>query len=382
MALGTYDRARRPRLSRAPSRSTRRRRAGARELPISLRSIGRAESSWDAGRTSLEHSTRPSASIPTRSTSANSAQPLLYLRRCPRGAPGRRSRPRARAREPRRGSSTRRMTYLGEGDLAGARAAGRGDVAAGVEPTELVAYFAVNDLGVGARRRAARCSCAPDAERRSTTTRRTGRLLAGLRGLARGDPPRARAYAEEAARPSRIRFGAAPEDASVHVVLGSSSRISGRKDEAIREGHARDRARSRREGRLSAGPTSSTSSRGSTSSSVSRRRRIDQLEPLLKIPVLPARPAGSRSTPTSTRCARTRGSRSSSRRRKDRSGRRSIPEASTVRSKPWAASHVPSRGEAWPTRRPTAAGRLRRSRSFPGRRPPCVPRSSCRAARR
>ncbi len=130
---------------------------------------------------------------------------------------------------------TKAMTFLGEGDLAGARATLKA-APAGVEPTALVAYVATyNDL-----------VWVLDEQQRGLLLRLTPHAFDDDRGVwglcltqacaLLGDATNARIYAEEARRTFEEQLGAAAGDSQRHVVLGLALAYLGRKEEAIREG--------------------------------------------------------------------------------------------------------------------------------------------------
>ena len=127
------------------------------------------------------------------------------------------------------------MAYLGEGDLAGARAvlkAARNEA----EPTALVAFLAAYyDL-----------VWVLDEEQREILLRLTPRAFDDDRGAwaicllqayaLRGDEKNVHIYAEEARKDFEEQLRAAPNDAQRHVEIGLALAYLGRKEEAIREG--------------------------------------------------------------------------------------------------------------------------------------------------
>ncbi len=126
-------------------------------------------------------------------------------------------------------------SYLGEGDLAGARAV-LGAVPREVEPTSLVAMVAsVQDLG-----------WVLDGSRRELLLRLTPSAFDDDRGAwaicfaqaygLSGDANGVRTYAEEARKAFEVQLRAAPDDAQLHAELGLALAYLDRKDEAIREG--------------------------------------------------------------------------------------------------------------------------------------------------
>ncbi len=127
------------------------------------------------------------------------------------------------------------MTFLGDGDLAGARAA---LLAAPkeIEPAALVAYMALYQDLVWVL----------DEEQREVLLRLTpsdfdddrgawGMCLAQAYAL-KGDGPNLRVHADEASKAIEEQLRAAPNDAQRHVILGLALAHLGRKEEASREG--------------------------------------------------------------------------------------------------------------------------------------------------
>ena len=127
------------------------------------------------------------------------------------------------------------LTYLGEGDLDGARAV----LAAAsriVEPTALVAYVATYEDLVWVL----------DEPQRDLLLRLTPSAFGDERGIwafclaqayaLRADSANLRTYAEETRRVFEEQLRAAPEDATRHALLGLALAYLGRKEEAIREG--------------------------------------------------------------------------------------------------------------------------------------------------
>jgi TolB-like protein/Flp pilus assembly protein TadD len=127
------------------------------------------------------------------------------------------------------------MTYLGEGDLAGARAVLKA-APKEVEPTALVAVLAnYQDL-----------VWVLDEEQRELLLRLTPSAFDDDRGTwalcllqacaLKGDAASVRTYAEEVRKAFEEQLRAAPNDAQRHVELGLALAYLGRKEEAIREG--------------------------------------------------------------------------------------------------------------------------------------------------
>jgi TolB-like protein len=133
--------------------------------------------------------------------------------------------------------SDKAMTFLQEGDLAGARAV----LAAApkeVEPTALVAAFAVGDdlhwvLDDAQREVLLRLTPGAFDGHRATW----GLVLAQAWAL-RGDQAKSREYAEEARKGFAAQLAEAPRGMEPHVFLGLALAYLGRKAEAVREGEA------------------------------------------------------------------------------------------------------------------------------------------------
>jgi eukaryotic-like serine/threonine-protein kinase len=174
------------------------------------------------------------------------------------------------------------MTYLGEGDLAGARAVLKA-APKEVESTALVAYLAnFYDL-----------VWVLDEEQRELLLRLTPSAFDDDRGTwalclvqgyaLKGDAANVRTYAEEARKAFEEQLRASPNDATRHVALGLALAYLGRKDEAIREG----------ERGVALDPVSRDADQGPYMQHQLMRlymlvgepeKALDQLEPLLKIP--------------------------------------------------------------------------------------------------
>ncbi len=127
------------------------------------------------------------------------------------------------------------MSYLGEGDLAGARAALKA-APREVEPVALVAYLSyINDLGwvldEPQRDLALRLTPAAfDGDRATWAI-----VLAQAYGL-RGETANVKKYAEEAVKAFAEQVQEAPDDAGRRVSLALSLAYLGREEEALREG--------------------------------------------------------------------------------------------------------------------------------------------------
>lgn len=173
-------------------------------------------------------------------------------------------------------------TYLGEGDLAGARAVLKAALKE-VEPTALVAYHAnYGDLVwvLDASQRALLLRLTPSAFDDDRAT--WGISLAQACAL-NGDAAGVRSYAEEARKAFQEQVGASPQNSQRHVLLGLALAFLGRKEEAIRAG---SRA-------MELAPIVRNASLGPYIQHQFVRiyivvgepeKALDQLEPLLKIP--------------------------------------------------------------------------------------------------
>jgi TolB-like protein/Flp pilus assembly protein TadD len=128
--------------------------------------------------------------------------------------------------------SAKAMTFLGEGDLAGARKVIEA-VPKEVEPTALVAYFASLDLVwvLDGRQREVLLRLTPGA----FSDDRAAWALALLQA-AEGDAEKRRDYAGEAVKVLEEQLRAAPDDAVRRAALGVALAHLGRREEAIHEG--------------------------------------------------------------------------------------------------------------------------------------------------
>ena len=127
------------------------------------------------------------------------------------------------------------MTFLGEGNLAGARSVLKG-APKEVEPTAIVSYLATYfDL-----------VWVLDEEQRELLLRLTPSAFDNNRGFwslclvqahaLKGDAASVRSHGEEARKAFEQQLLSAPEDAQLHAQLGVSLAYLGQKDESIREG--------------------------------------------------------------------------------------------------------------------------------------------------
>jgi serine/threonine-protein kinase len=174
------------------------------------------------------------------------------------------------------------MTFLGEGNLVGARAVLKA-VPKDVGSIELVAYVAnANDLVwvLDEQQRELLLRLTPSAfdDDRGTWARCLNQAYALKR-----DAANVRAYAEEARQAFEEQLRATPDNAQRHVVLGLALAYLGRKEEAIREG----------ERGVALDPVAKDAVRGPYYQHELVRiyilvgepeKALDQLEPLLKIP--------------------------------------------------------------------------------------------------
>jgi len=251
---------------------------------VALRGTGVAEQGlgrWDAA---VEH-LREAVRLDPRSADLLSllGSALLSLRRYPEA---REALDRGLALAPAHLTliESKAMTYLGEGDLAGARAVLEA-APKEVEPTALVAYLANYwDL-----------VWLLDEEQRELLLRLTPSAFDDDRGAwglslaqtyaLKGDSANVRSYAEEARKAFEEQLRAAPNDAQRHTLLGLALAYLGRKDEAIREG----------ERGVALAPVSKDALGGPYLQHQLARidilvgepeKAIDQLEALLKIPYL------------------------------------------------------------------------------------------------
>ena len=174
------------------------------------------------------------------------------------------------------------MTFLGQGDLASARAVLKATPPE-IASTALVAGMATyDDLG-----------WVLDEEQRELLLRLTPSAFDDDRGIwgiclaqtamLKGDVPNTRRYAEEARQAFEAQLREAPQDAQRHAYLGVALAYLGRKEEAIREG----------ERGVALDPVSKDAFNGPYNQHQLARiymfvgepeKALDQLEPLLKIP--------------------------------------------------------------------------------------------------
>ena len=174
------------------------------------------------------------------------------------------------------------MVYLAQGDLAGARAVLR-DTPKEVEPTDLVAGVATFwdlywVLDEEQQRLLLRLTPGAFDDNRSAW----GLALAETYAL-RGDPARARAYADSARLDFEEQLEATPGDAQLHALYGVALAYLGRKAEAVAEG----------ERGVALGPINRDAHGGAYNQFQLVRiyllvgepdKALDWLEPLLKVP--------------------------------------------------------------------------------------------------
>jgi tetratricopeptide (TPR) repeat protein len=247
-----------------------------------LRGIALAEASlgrWDAAVEHFEQSER----LDPRSFGASSAlsDALLRLRRypeareiCDRGlvfAPAHLTLIEGKA-----------MTFLGEGNLAGARDA-LNAASKEVEPTALVAYVAAYQDLVWVLAEKQRELLLRLTERAFDDDRGGWGICLAQAYALKGDTANVRIYAEEARRAFEAQLRATPKDPQRHAILGLALAYLGRREEAIREG----------EHGLALRPMTRDAVSGPyTQHQLVRiyilvgepEKALDQLEPLLKIP--------------------------------------------------------------------------------------------------
>ncbi len=128
----------------------------------------------------------------------------------------------------------RAETYLGEGDLAGARRA-LAEAPSAVDRTQLAAYLAYQDLSWVLDKPAQQQVLALPASA-FDDDRGTWALARAQLYRLRGDMTRARVYADSARIAIKVQLRATRGDESRHALLGLALAYLGRKTEAIQEG--------------------------------------------------------------------------------------------------------------------------------------------------
>jgi serine/threonine-protein kinase len=240
--------------------------------------VARSQGRWQESQAAL----RQGLTLDPRSiaTARRLAQALLWLRRYP-GA--RAAADQALALDPHDPAlhETKAMVFLARGDLAGARAvlaAAQHDV----EPTALVAFLGnywdlVWVLDETGQQLLVRLPPSAFDDRAAW-----GIVLAQTHHV-RGDPARARAYADSARMAFEERVRSVPNDAQSRVFLGLALAYMGRRSEAVAEGQAG----------LALQPVAKDAWWGAYFQHQLARiyilvgepeKALDQLEPLLKIP--------------------------------------------------------------------------------------------------
>jgi tetratricopeptide (TPR) repeat protein len=187
---------------------------------------------WDAALASLDQA----AHLDPRSVTVISrlGRALVFMRRY-REARKQLERALTLAPSNMNGIEYRAMTFLGEGDLGGARASLQSAVE-NVEATALVAYLAqYNDLVwvLDEEQREVLLRLTPDA---CDGDRAAWGLCLAQADLLKGDAANLRVHAEEARRALEEQLRETPNDDQRHVLLGLALALLGRKEEAVREG--------------------------------------------------------------------------------------------------------------------------------------------------
>ena len=198
------------------------------------------------------------------------------------------------------------MTYLGQGDLEGARQVVQ-EATRTIPPTTLATYFAFYyDLYwvLPAELQELLLRLTPSA----FDDRASWAIVLAQTYHARGDLARSRIYADSARLGFQERVGGAPDDAQSHVILGLALAYLGRKAEAVAAG----------EKGVALLPIAADAYSGPYMQHQLVRiylllgepeKALYRLEPLLKVPYYLS-PGWLQPTPSSTRCGRIRDSRS------------------------------------------------------------------------
>ena len=246
-----------------------------------LAGTGRVEQAmgrWDAA---VEHFRQAERSDPRSAvTLRRLGLVLLYLRRHPEA---REALVRGLAISPTELSmiETKAMTFLGEGDLAGARGV-LGAAPKDVDPTALLVYVAnYQDLVwiLSEQQRETLLGLGPSA----FDDRGVWGLCLAQAAALKGDAAAVRAHAEEARKAFEDQIRAAPGAPELHESLGLALAYLGRKEDAIREG----------EGGVALTPISKDAVAGPYYQHQLARiyilvgepeKALDRLEPLLKVP--------------------------------------------------------------------------------------------------
>jgi len=200
--------------------------------PDPLRSIGRAEMHMGRWEDSIKHYDEAERLDPKNAINVgNSAQPLLYLRRC---AEARQAVDRSLALAP---SNLSRMAYKLQAELCmGDVDAARAVVADGVRrvgPADAVPYFAGGaEWLLDADSFALLRRLTPAAFDGDEATWALAQAWASWRA---GDASAARDYGEKAAKAVEEQVRKLPKVSFVHLSLGQALAFAGRKQEAVRE---------------------------------------------------------------------------------------------------------------------------------------------------
>jgi len=200
--------------------------------PDPLRSIGRAEMHMGRWEDSIKHYDEAERLDPKNAINVgNSAQPLLYLRRC---AEARQAVDRSLALAP---SNLSRMAYKLQAELCmGNVDAARAVVADGVRrvgPADAVPYFAGGaEWLLDADSFALLRRLTPAAFDGDEATWALAQAWASWRA---GDASAARDYGEKAAKAVEEQVRKLPKVSFVHLSLGQALAFAGRKQEAVRE---------------------------------------------------------------------------------------------------------------------------------------------------
>jgi len=200
--------------------------------PDPLRSIGRAEMHMGRWEDSIKHYDEAERLDPKNAINVgNSAQPLLYLRRC---AEARQAVDRSLALAP---SNLSRMAYKLQAELCmGDADAARAVVADGVRrvgPADAVPYFAGGaEWLLDADSFALLRRLTPAAFDGDEATWALAQAWASWRA---GDASAARDYGEKAAKAVEEQVRKLPKVSFVHLSLGQALAFAGRKQEAVRE---------------------------------------------------------------------------------------------------------------------------------------------------
>jgi eukaryotic-like serine/threonine-protein kinase len=200
--------------------------------PNPLRSIGRAEMQLGRWQESIQHYDEVERMDPRNAINVgNSAQPLLYLRRC---VEGRQAVDRTLALDPANLNriNWKMQSYLCEGDAAGARAV-VADAVRRIGAPEAAAYFALGgDWLLDAEAFAVLRRLTPAAFDGDEATWAVSEGWAAWRA---GDAAAAKEFGAKAIPLFEAQVRNAPNDPARHLYLGTAMALAGRKEDAIRE---------------------------------------------------------------------------------------------------------------------------------------------------